>query len=230
MTKPGGEKVRILLADDHTVVREGLRTLIERHPEYEIVAEASSGDEAVELAREVKPDIAVMDIQMPGRSGIEACHAIVEEVEGCRVILLTSYAEDHLLYEAVRAGASAYVLKRGGTDRLIEVIERVSRGENVLDPSQLSDTFDAIHDARRTRRMTPFKELTAQEIEVLALIVEGMTNREIAADLGLAVGTVRNYVSRVLDKLNVANRTEAAAYAVQHNISDVLPSEYQEID
>jgi two-component system response regulator DevR len=228
--KSNAEHVRILLADDHTVVREGLRALIERHPEYEIVAEASSGDEAVAQAKKHRPDIVVMDIQMPGRSGIEACRVIVDEVAGCRVILLTSYAEEHLVYEAVRAGASAYVLKRGGTDRLVEVIERVSRGENALEPAQLSEMFDAIHDARHVRQMTPFRELTGQELEVLALIAQGMTNREIAAGLGLAVGTVRNYVSRVLDKLNVANRTEAAAYAVQHNISDVLPSEYHEID
>ncbi|MCA9905996.1 MAG: response regulator transcription factor, partial [Anaerolineae bacterium] len=133
--------VRILIADDHAVVRAGLRALLERRAGFQVVAEADTGEEAVAKAVEVKPDVAVLDVRMPGLSGIEACRKITEQLPDCRVVILTSYAEDELLFAAIRAGAAGYVLKRIGDNDLIQAVERVSSGENMLDPAMTSVVF-----------------------------------------------------------------------------------------
>jgi DNA-binding NarL/FixJ family response regulator len=215
--------VRILIADDHAVVRAGLRALLERQGSFRVVAEASDGEEAVEKAKETKPDIAVLDIRMPGISGIEACRQISSEVDNCRVIMLTSYAEDELLFAAIQAGASAYVLKRIGDNELIHAVERVSRGEGILDPAMTATVFSEMRKATEAQHAAAFSDLTPQELAVLALVAEGMTNRQIAMQLFLGEGTVRNYVSSVLAKIGVSNRAEAAAYAVKHNIHEMIP-------
>ena len=215
--------VRILIADDHAVVRAGLRALLEHHGHFRVVAEASTGEEAVAKAQEHRPDVAVLDIRMPGLSGIEACRRIVEHVEGCKVIMLTSYAEDELLFAAIQAGASGYVLKRIGDNELVQAVERVSRGEGMLDPAMTSTIFAEMRKANQAQNAAAFAELTPQELSVLALVAEGLTNRQIAVKLYLGEGTVRNYVSSVLAKIGVANRAEAAAYAVKHNISEIVP-------
>lgn len=215
--------VRILIADDHSVVRAGLRALLEHHEGFRVVAEASTGEEAVRKAQEVRPDIAVLDIRMPGISGIEACRQIVAAVEGCRVIMLTTYAEDELLFAAIRAGAAGYVLKRIGDNDLVSAVERISRGESILDPALTSTVFSEMRKADQSQRAAAFSELTPQELSVLSLVAHGMTNRQIAVKLYLGEGTVRNYVSSVLAKIGVSNRAEAAAYAVKHNIDEVVP-------
>jgi two-component system response regulator DevR len=217
------KNVHILIADDHSVVRAGLRTLLERQGNFMVVAEASTGEEAIRKAKEIRPDIAVLDIRMPGVSGIEACRQIVEGVPGCRVIMLTSYAEDELLFAAIQAGASGYVLKRIGDNELIHAVERVSRGEGMLDPGMTATVFSEIRKANTAQNNAAFAELTPQELAVLAHVAEGMTNRQIAVKLYLGEGTVRNYVSSVLAKIGVANRAEAAAFAVKHNIQDIYP-------
>jgi DNA-binding NarL/FixJ family response regulator len=215
--------VRILIADDHSVVRAGLRALLEHHDQFHVVAEASTGEEAIHKAHEYRPDVAVLDIRMPGISGIEACRQIVSTVEGCRVIVLTTYAEDELLFAAIRAGASGYVLKRIGDNDLVQAVERVSRGENILDPGLTATVFAEMRKADQTQRAAAFSELTPQELAVLALVAHGLTNRQIAVKLYLGEGTVRNYVSSVLAKIGVSNRAEAAAYAVKHNIDEIVP-------
>ena len=215
--------VHILIADDHSVVRAGLRALLERQGSFRVVAEAATGEEAVEKARETKPDIAVLDIRMPGISGIEACRQIVESVENCRVIMLTSYAEDELLFAAIQAGASGYVLKRIGDNELIHAVERVSRGEGMLDPAMTAAVFSEMRKASEAQHAAAFSDLTPQELAVLALVAQGMTNRQIAVKLYLGEGTVRNYVSSVLAKISVSNRAEAAAYAVKNNIHELIP-------
>jgi DNA-binding NarL/FixJ family response regulator len=222
--------VRILIADDHAVVRAGLRALLERHHPFQVVAEAATGQEAVLKAREWRPDIAVLDIRMPGISGIEACSQIVSTVEGCRVVVLTTYAEDELLFAAIRAGASGYVLKRIGDNDLVRAIERVSRGENILDPALTATVFAEMKKADQAQQAAAFSELTAQELAVLSLVAHGLTNRQIALKLYLGEGTVRNYVSSVLAKMGVSNRAEATAYAVKHNIDEIVPppSDYDE--
>lgn len=215
--------VRILIADDHSVVRAGLRALLERQGRFRVVAEASTGDEAIAKAEELLPDVAVLDIRMPGMSGIEACRQIVERVQGCRVIMLTSYAEDELLFAAIQAGASGYVLKRIGDNELILAVDRVSRGEGMLDPAMTATVFSEMRKANEAQHAAAFAQLTAQELAVLALVAEGLTNRQIAIRLYLGEGTVRNYVSSVLAKIGASNRAEAAAYAVKHNIHELVP-------
>jgi DNA-binding NarL/FixJ family response regulator len=215
--------VRILIADDHSVVRAGLRALLEHHEHFRVVAEASTGEEAVRKAQEARPDVAVLDIRMPGISGIEACRQIVANLKDCRVIMLTTYAEDELLFAAIRAGAAGYVLKRIGDNDLVQAVERVSRGENILDPALTATVFSEMRKADQTQRAAAFSELTPQELAVLSLVAHGMTNRQIAVKLYLGEGTVRNYVSSVLAKIGVSNRAEAAAYAVKHNIDEVVP-------
>ncbi len=214
--------VRILIADDHSVVRAGLRALLERNDEFRVVAEAETGEAAIARAKEFKPDVAVLDIRMPGVSGIEACRQIVEQVEGCKVIMLTSYAEDELLFAAVQAGAAGYVLKRIGDNELVRAVERVSRGEGILDPAMTKMVFAEMRTATKAQQAAAFSDLTPQELAVLALVAEGLTNRQIAVKLFLGEGTVRNYVSSVLAKIGVSNRAEAAAYAVKHNINELV--------
>ncbi|MFQ3567158.1 MAG: response regulator transcription factor [Aggregatilineales bacterium] len=215
--------VRILVADDHAVVRAGMRALLEHQGYFRVVAEAATGEEAVAKAQEFRPDVAVLDIRMPGLSGIEACRRIVESVEGCRVIMLTSYAEDELLFAAIQAGASGYVLKRIGDNELVQAVERVSRGEGMLDPAMTATIFSEMRKANQAQHAAAFADLTPQELAVLALVAEGLTNRQIAVRLYLGEGTVRNYVSSVLAKIGVSNRAEAAAYAVKNKISELVP-------
>lgn len=215
--------VRILIADDHSVVRAGLRALLERHGYFRVVTEAATGEEAIAKAQEYQPDVAVLDIRMPGLSGIEACRQIVKQVPNCRVIMLTSYAEDELLMAAIHAGAAGYVLKRIGDNELVQAIERVSRGEGILDPAMTASVFTEMRKANEAHHAAAFADLTPQELAVLALVAEGLTNRQIAVKLYLGEGTVRNYVSSVLAKINAANRAEAAAYAVKNNIYELVP-------
>jgi len=215
--------IQILIADDHSVVRAGLRALLERQGNFRVIAEASTGEEAIAKAQEFKPDVAVLDIRMPGLSGIEACRQIVETVEGCRVIMLTSYAEDELLFAAIQAGASGYVLKRIGDNELIHAVERVSRGEGMLDPAMTATVFAEMRKATEAQHAAAFSDLTPQELSVLALVAEGLTNRQIAVKLYLGEGTVRNYVSSILAKIGLSNRAEAAAFAVKNNINELIP-------
>ena len=217
--------IRILIADDHSVVRAGLRTLLETHGHFRVIAEAATGEDAIRLAKEHHPDVAVLDIRMPGVSGIEACRQITELVPTCRVIMLTSYAEDELLLAAIQAGASGYVLKRIGDNELVQAVERVSRGEGMLDPAMTASVFAEVRKANQAQHAVAFAELTPQELAVLAHVAEGMTNRQIAVKLYLGEGTVRNYVSSILSKIGASNRAEAAAFAVRNKISEFVPTD-----
>jgi two-component system response regulator DevR len=212
--------VKIMVVDDHEVVRLGLRGLLERQPGWEVVAEASTGDEAVARALEHRPDVVVMDIRLAGSSGIDACRRIISQSPETRVVMLTSYAEDELLFDAIAAGAAGYVLKQIGSDELVRAIETVGRGEALIDPSLTRRVLARVREAARKEAFAAFSDLTEQELRVLSLISEGKTNREIAESLYLGEGTVRNYVSNILGKLAVSNRAEAAAYAVEHNLKD----------
>jgi DNA-binding NarL/FixJ family response regulator len=213
---------RILLVDDHEVVRLGLRSLLEQHPNFEVVAEAATAREAIEKTDQHKPEVVVMDIRLKGGSGIEACQEITVAHPDTKVIMLTSYAEDEMLFSAIRAGAAGYVLKQIGGDDLVRAIEAVGRGEALLDPAVTQRVFQEVRKAAREEEASAFADLTQQEMHVLHLVSEGRTNRQIAEMLYLGEGTVRNYVSSILSKLNVRNRAEAAAYAVEHNLKDYL--------
>jgi DNA-binding NarL/FixJ family response regulator len=215
--------VRILVADDHAVVRAGLRALLEQQDNFRVVTEASNGEEAVTKAVEWRPDVAVLDIRMPALSGIEACRQIVDKVPNCRVIILTSYAEDELLFAAIRAGASGYMLKRIGSNDLVRAVERISRGESMLDPAMTATVFSEMRKVNDAQQYAAFASLTTQELSVLAELAHGLTNRQIAVQLYLGEGTVRNYVSSILAKIGASNRAEAAAYAVKHHIQELVP-------
>jgi two-component system response regulator DevR len=215
-------KQRIVLVDDHEVVRLGLKSLLERHPQFEVVGEAGSAREAVEQVAALKPEVVLMDIRLPGTSGIEACEEIVNKFPGTRVIMLTSYADDEMLFSAIRAGASGYLLKQIGSDDLVKALEAVSRGEALLDPAVTQRVFQEVRRAVKEEEASAFAHLSQQEKHVLLLVSEGKTNREIAKSLFLGEGTVRNYVSSILSKLGVNNRAEAAAYAVQHNLREYI--------
>ena len=214
--------IRLLLVDDHEVVRLGMKVLLDRLQGFSVVAEAENEDEAVEQALLHEPDIVIMDIRLAGGSGIEACHKIKQLLPETKVIMLTSFAEDELLFAAIRAGATGYVLKQVGGGDLVRALEATARGESMLDPSLTQRVFVEVRRSIRKEEAIAFTDLTGQERQVLALIAAGKTNREIASELFLSEGTVRNYVSSILSKLNVSNRAEAAAYAIKHHLQDHL--------
>jgi DNA-binding NarL/FixJ family response regulator len=215
-------KQRILLVDDHEVVRLGLKALLDRHPNFEVIGEAGSAREALEQVANLQPNVVVMDIRLPGTSGIEACEEIVQRFPDTKVIMLTSYAEDEMLFSAIRAGASGYILKQIGGEDLVRALDAVGRGEALLDPAVTQRVFQEVRKAVKEEEASAFSHLSQQEKHVLLLVSEGKTNREIAKALFLGEGTVRNYVSSILSKLGVNNRAEAAAYAVEHNLREYI--------
>lgn len=215
-------KKTILLVDDHEVVRIGLKSLLEHNDQFEVVAEAATAKEAVEMVEKHHPDVVLMDIRLPGPSGIDATEEITKRWPDVRVVILTSYAEDDMLFSAIRAGASGYVLKQIGAEGLITAIEAACRGEALLDPAVTQRVFQEVRRAVKEEEAAAFANLSQQEKYVLALVSEGKTNREIAEALFLGEGTVRNYVSSILSKLGVSNRAEAAAYAVAHSLKEYI--------
>jgi two-component system response regulator DevR len=214
--------LRILLVDDHEVVRLGVRALIERQPNMEVIGEASTVAEAVTQAQQLAPDVVVLDIRLPGGNGLQACEQIKADRPETRVIILTSYPDDQVLFDAIASGADGYVLKRVGSDDLIRALERVGRGDSLLDPAVTERVFAKMKEARQQERAHAFADLSAQDLQILARVAEGKTNREIGAALQLSEKTVRNYVSIILGKLGANSRAQAAAYAARHRIEDYL--------
>ena len=212
----------ILLVDDHEVVRLGVKALLARYPQFQVVAEAGTAPEAVQQALQHHPDVVIMDIRLPGKSGIEATQEITQKLPGTKVIMLTSFAEDNMLFDAIVAGASGYILKQIGSGELVRALETVARGEKLLDPAITQKVFDRVRQTAREAQGENFARLTDRELQILALVAEGKTNKEIAEKVFLSEKTVRNYVSSILDKLSLSTRSEAAAYAVKHNIGDHL--------
>jgi DNA-binding NarL/FixJ family response regulator len=201
---------RVLLVDDHEVVREGLRTLLARRPEIAVVAEAGTMQEAIDSAAKAKPDVVIMDVRLPDGTGVEACRAIREARPETHVIMLTSYADDEALFASIVAGASGYLLKQTRGQALVDAIQTVAQGRSLLDPDVTGKVLERV---RRGREEDPaLASLTEQERKVLEHLAEGKTNREIGAVLFLSEKTVKNYVSRILDKLGLSRRAEAAAY------------------
>lgn len=208
--------LKVLVVDDHEVVRLGLVTLLRRHPEFDVVGEAGTAREAVALVERLCPDVVVMDVRMPEVSGIEACREITAARQDVKVIMLTSYADETAAVAAVMAGASGYLLKQVSGPELIRAIEAVGRGGSLLDPMLASRVLADLR--QRANSRTGEVELTDQERNVLLLIGEGRTNKEIAATLFLGEKTVRNYVSNILQKMGFVNRSQAAAYAARKKV------------
>lgn len=214
--------LRILLVDDHEVVRVGVRALIDRHSEMEVVGEAGTVREAVEQTRLLTPDVVVLDIRLPGGSGLDACKQIKALRPETRIIILTSYPDDEVLFDAIDCGAEGYVLKEIGSDELIRALERIGRGESQLDPAVTDRVLAKLREVRQQERSHSFAGLNGREMQILARIVEGETNREIGYVLHLSEKTVRNYVSIILSKLDLTSRAQAAAYAARHRIEDYV--------
>jgi len=204
-------QVRVMLVDDHEVVREGLRTLIGRHNEMLVVGEAATTAEAIATAAKTRPDVIVMDIRLPDGSGVEACRTIREARPETKVIMLTSYADDEALFASIVAGAAGYLLKQTRGQAVIDAIAAVALGQSLLDPDVTGKVLERVRRGRGDEDPA-FASLTDQERKVLEHLAEGKTNRVIGEALFLSEKTVKNYVSRILDKLGLARRAEAAAY------------------
>ncbi|MCX7745530.1 MAG: response regulator transcription factor [Clostridia bacterium] len=212
-------KIRVLIADDHSMVRQGLKQILELESDMAVVAQASNGEEAVKLARENGPDIILMDINMPGMNGLQAIKVLKEEVNPYKVIVLTIHQDREYLFKTLQMGADGYVLKDAESEVLIEAIRSVYRGQSYIQPNM---TRELVREFNRVtlneREKTDEGSLTSREIEVLCLIAEGMINKEIAKKLYISEKTVKNHVSNIFKKLNVSDRTQAAIYAFKHNL------------
>jgi DNA-binding NarL/FixJ family response regulator len=211
------KKLRLLLVDDQALFREGLRTLLALQTDFEIAGEAANGEEAVALARKLVPDVVLMDLRMPVLGGVEATRRITAEAPAARVIVLTTFDEDEEVFAALRAGAAGYLLKASPSAKLCEAIRLAARGESLLEPSVAAKVvaeFARIGDREPRRSFPPLAEpLSIRERDVLRLLAEGRSNKEIAGELGIAEGTVKNHMSNVLGKLGVLDRTQAALRA-----------------
>src|ERR1700752_3436317 len=217
--------LKILLVDDHEFVRMGIKALLERYPQFQVVAEAGNAQEELAQSLNHNPDVILMDIRLPGNSGIEATREITLQLPDTKVIVLTSFAEDELLFDAIIAGAAGYILKQIDSKELIRALETVARGEALLDPAVTKKVFERVRHAARESEDKMFASLSDQELRFLALVAKGKTKREIAENLFLSEKTARNYVSSILAKLNLSTRSEAAAFAVKHHIDDHLPTQ-----
>jgi DNA-binding NarL/FixJ family response regulator len=213
-------KVRVLLVDDHEVVKLGLTTLLNDQPSIQVVGEASTAAEAVRAVERLKPNVVLMDVRIPGEGGIEATRQITARFPETKVLMLTSYADDDLILRAIRAGASGYVLKQVGNAELLRAIAAVARGDAVLDPSTTARVLARVREQDRKAEEDAFRDLSDRELDVLAHVARGKTNAEIGKILHLSEKTARNYVSSVLEKLRLSNRIELATYAVEHHIFD----------
>jgi DNA-binding NarL/FixJ family response regulator len=214
--EPAAAILRLLVVDDHEVVRQGLVALLDRRETIQVVAEAGTVAEAVEQARRFEPDVVVMDVRLPDGSGIEACRDIRAELPHTRVVMLTSYPDEEAVLSAIIAGASGYLLKQIRARDLVAAIEAVGRGQSLLDPAITEKVLDRVRRIASSDQDDELAGLTAQERRILLLVAEGKTNKEIAGEVFLSDKTVKNYVSSILSKLNLQRRGQAAAFIARH--------------
>ncbi|OGO51925.1 MAG: DNA-binding response regulator [Chloroflexi bacterium RBG_16_68_14] len=216
------KQIRVLIVDDHEVVRQGLRALLRRRPEMAVVGEAGSVASAVAEARKTEPDVVVMDVRLPDGSGVEACREIRAHRPETKVLMLTSYADDEAVFSSIMAGATGYLLKQTQGQTLVEAIERATRGESLLDPAVTQRVLEQVRSAGVSKD-DELSLLSEQERKILDLIAEGKTNKEIAQEVYLSDKTVKNYVSSILGKLNLRRRSEAAAFIARRRSSPETP-------
>lgn len=215
MKRSKPDAIRVLLVDDHEVVRMGLRTVLRQNHSITVVGESGSVADAVEKAQKLKPDVILMDVRLPDGSGVEACRDIVASGSSAKVIFLTSFADDDSVLAAVLAGAHGYVLKEIDAASLLGAIRSVAEGRSILDPAVVERTLSWVRDLAASQKIPGADRLSEQEERVLALIAEGQTNKEIAAAMNLSDKTVKNYLSHVFRKLQITRRTQAAALFVK---------------
>ena len=214
------QAIRVMLVDDHDVVRAGLAALLARAPEFEIVGEAGSVREAIQAVDALAPNLVIMDVKMPDGSGIEACRDIRSEHPDTRVVMLTSFADDEAVLSAIIAGASGYLLKQSRSQELVANLRAVARGDSLLDPSITERVLERVRRTAASGEQDELSHLTPQERRILALVADGKTNKEIAAEIFLSDKTVKNYVSSILDKLGLERRTQAAAFVARRRMGD----------
>jgi NarL family two-component system response regulator LiaR len=216
------ETIQILIADDHRIVRKGLRALIEAKPNLEVIGEATDGNEAVIQAKTLQPDVILMDLEMPHKNGITAIHEITEENPQARILVLTSFSDDARVFAAIKGGALGYLLKDSSPQELVQAIQAVSKGEPSLDSAI---AMKLVHELNRPSNLPPTPEpLTAREVSVLKLVAQGRSNQEIAEELCVSQRTVGAHVSNILRKLHLANRTQAALYALREGLTNLSDS------
>lgn len=209
------KRIRVLVVDDHEVVRIGLRTLLGRFPQIEVVGEAATAAVALTETERTSPDVILLDIRLPDGSGFDVSRQVQKMPGETRVLILTSFADDSTVFEAIAAGADGYLLKEIDGDGLIKAIEKVSNGQSILDPAITGRVMGRVKNLADPP--SKMELLSAQERRVLALVAEGKTNKEIAVDMGLSDKTIKNYLSNLLDKLHFSRRSQAAAFFVQHS-------------
>ncbi len=210
--------LRILVVDDHEIVRQGLVSLLERREGFQVVAQAGTVAEATENARKFQPDLVIMDVRLPDGSGIEACREIRAEFPTTRIIILTSYPDEEAVFASIVAGASGYLLKQIRGRDLVAALESVGRGESLLDPAVTEKVLDRVRRIASGTYTDELAQLTRQEQKILLLIAEGKTNKQIASEIFLSDKTVKNYVSSILAKLNLQRRSQAAAFVARHRL------------
>ncbi len=213
------KKIRILIADDHAIVRKGIRALLTTEPDIEVIGEAGNGAEAVALALKTSPDVILMDLVMPKVDGIEATRQISEQQPGARILVLTSFAADDKVFPAIKAGALGYLLKDSGPEALVQAIHQVYRGEPSLEPSIARKVLTEL--SAPPKKPLTADPLTERELDILRLVAQGRSNKEIAEQLVIAEMTVRTHVSNVLGKLHLASRTQAALYALREGLASL---------
>ena len=218
-------KTRILLVDDHDIVRLGLMTLLNDQPDMEVIGEANTAAEAVKAVEKLSPDVVLMDIRLPGEGGIEATRQVTERFPKCKVVMLTSFADDESVMRAINAGAVGYVLKQVGNEELIRAIQAAARGEAVLDPSTTARLLSRVREAERKAEEDAFREISDREMDVLLHLAKGKTNAEIGRLLNLSEKTVGNYVGNMFEKLHLNNRIELAAFAYEHHLFERIGRE-----
>jgi DNA-binding NarL/FixJ family response regulator len=218
LTETGRPSLRLLVVDDHEVVRQGLVALLDRRDGFQVVAEAGNVAEAVAQARKFEPDIVIMDVRLPDGSGIEACREIRAELPATRVVMLTSYPDEEAVLSAIVAGAAGYLLKQVRARDLVAALEAVGRGESLLDPAVTEKVLERVRRIATGGQSDDMAMLTSQEQKILMQVALGKTNKEIAAEVFLSDKTVKNYVSSILSKLNLERRAQAAAFVAKHRM------------
>jgi NarL family two-component system response regulator LiaR len=220
----GQSPIRVLITDDHSIVRKGIRALLATEPDIEVVGEAGDGAEAATQAQALQPDVILMDLVMPKVDGIEATRRILAQQPGMRILVLTSFAADDKVFPAIKAGALGYLLKDSGPDELVQAIHQVYRGEPSLEPSIARKVLLELSQPPKTPLTA--EPLTEREVDVLRLVAQGRSNRDIAEELVITEMTVRTHVSNILSKLHLASRTQAALYALREGLAslDDVPS------
>ena len=218
-------KIRVALVDDHALVRLGLKTLINDQADMEVIGEAGTATEAVQMVQSLRPAVVLMDIRLPGEGGLEATRRVLALLPETKVVILTSFADEELVMSAIRAGAVGYLLKEVGNEEVLRGIRAAAQGESVMDPVTTTRLFARVRASDRKEDEDAFRDLTGREMAILYEVQQGKTNAEIAESLNISEKTARNYVSAILEKFQLSNRIELATYAIKHHLSERMKRE-----